>query len=465
MPNLLIVDDEEAICWGLTRIGEELGCAVATAASAEEALTLVRRQAFDAIVLDVRMPGLSGLEAMPQLRSIGGAAPLILMTAYGDLQTAVEAVRQGAFEYVVKPFDRESIRAVLRRALAQPAAASRRDPPPTQSAQPVAGFVGNSPGLQQVFSQVALAAASEANILIWGESGSGKELVAGAIHRYSQRSRGPFIPAHLASFSPALIESELFGHVRGAFTGAEQARPGLLVQADGGTLFLDEVAEISLPIQVKLLRAIEQKVVYPVGSQQPVQTDFRVIAATHRDLEQLVRSGDFRHDLYFRLAAFRIDVPPLRDRMEDIAPLARYFLATISKSPQAMLSEEALAELASRPWWGNVRELRNAIEHAVIVSRGGLIGVEHLPPPRPPIEPGREPAGETLAKLLREWTESHVGGGQAPGELYAALLRLVEVPVLETMLRKFAGQVAPAAKYLGLHRTTLRKKLEEYGLL
>lgn len=466
MPHLLIVDDDEAIAWGVARIGEELGCAVVSASSAEEALERAARQKFDAVVLDVRMPGLSGLEALPRLKSLVGDVPIIVMTAFGDLQTAVTAVRQGAFEYLLKPFDRGAIREILRRALSAPGEAAPVAVEEAEMARPVGGFVGQSPAMQHVFARVALAAASDANVVVAGESGSGKELVAEAIHRFSPRSSGPFVPVHLASLNPSLIESELFGHVRGAFTGAEQQRPGWLLQANGGTLFLDEIAEIPVPIQVKLLRSIEQKMVAPVGGQQPVASDFRVIAATHRDLERMVAAGEFRHDLFFRLAAFRIDVPPLRDRPEDVLPLTRYFLRLFGKAGPAAIRGDTLAELARRPWWGNVRELRNAIEHAVIVARGGPVAPEHLPPPRPRWQPDApQDSSAQLHEWLRAWTDARLAGSEAEGELHEALLRLVEVPVLQALLRQFHGQIAPAAKYLGLHRTTLRKKLADYGLL
>ena len=250
MSNLLVVDDEEAICWGLARLGKDMGHEVTTASSAEEALDLTQQRKFDAIVLDVRLPGMDGLSAISELRKHVGTIPIIVITAYGDLHTAVETVRNGAFEYIVKPFNTDKVRRVLLRALEFAAQA----PPDFRSVAAVEGFVGNTPVMQDVFNRIALAAASDACVLLQGESGTGKELAARAIHKYSSRCDGPFVAVNVASLSSTLAESELFGHVRGAFTGAEQARTGLLAKADHGTLFLDEVADIPLSTQVKLLR-------------------------------------------------------------------------------------------------------------------------------------------------------------------------------------------------------------------
>ena len=465
MSRLLVVDDEPSICWALSRLGQSLGHEVVTASSAEQALELVARQPPDAVVLDVRLPGMDGLTAMKQLRQRCGEPPIIVITAYGDLNTAVEAVRQGAFEYLIKPFDLQTAERAVRRALARGPQA-----PPGVRAENVAGLVGRSPVMQEVFKRIALAAASEASVLLCGESGTGKELAARAIHRYSRRADGPFVAVNLAALSPSLAESELFGHARGAFTGAERERTGLLLQAHGGTLFLDEVADIPLPAQVKLLRALEHGEVLPVGASQPVTSDFRVVSATHQELLAKIRDGQFRHDLYFRLAAFRIDLPPLRQRPDDIGELAEYFLSSAAQPREAAsgFSAETLRELQRRPWYGNVRELRNAVEHAVIVARSGSIEPEHLPPPAPPVWPAAPLADraldERLAELIRQWAEQQLAQPADEGQLYDDLLRLVEPPLLETVLQRHRGQCAGAARTLGLHRTTLKKKLDQYGV-
>jgi DNA-binding NtrC family response regulator len=464
--SVLVVDDEQSICWGIRRLGEKMGHEVLTASSAEQGLACVQAHTVDVIILDVRLPGMDGLTAIEKFRRFVGPIPIIVITAYGDLNTAVQAVRNGAFEYIVKPFDAERVQQVLARAIAEPRQAAISTSPVTA----VEGFVGCTPVMQQAFNQIALAAASDASVLLQGESGTGKELAARAVHKYSARSCMPFVVVNVASLSSTLAESELFGHVKGAFTGADQSREGLLVRAHRGTLFLDEIADIPLPTQVKLLRALEHGEVTPVGADSPVRTDFRVVSATHQDLQTLVRLGTFRHDLYFRISAFRITLPPLRQRQADIVPLSEYFLDVLAPPdrPRCQLSPAACHELESRVWHGNVRELRNAIEHAVIVARGGTIGPEHLPPvASTAIVPGaaqRENMLPQLETLLRQWTGNHFADAKRTGDLYERLLALVEPPVIQTVLERQANQCAAAARILGLHRTTLRKKIDQYKL-
>lgn len=465
MAHLLVVDDEQSICSGLSRLARMLGHTVAEAASAEEGFTLARQQPPDAIVLDVRLPGMDGLSALERFHADLGPVPIVIITAYGELSTAVQAVRSGAFDYLVKPFDLEVAERVIQRALGAPRPpAEPVEPPSNGSAEEI---VGVSAPMQEVFKRIALVAPSDACVHLCGESGTGKELVARAIHRYSRRAQGPFVAVNLASLSPTVAESELFGHVRGAFTGAEQRHKGLLERAHGGTIFFDEVADIPLTLQVKLLRSLEHGEVLPVGGDQPVASDFRVISATHQDLRDRVAAGTFRHDLYFRLVTFEIETPPLRARPEDIRPLADHFLdrlAAKAGAPRPLLAREALEELQRRPWHGNVRELRNAIEHALILARGKQIVPEYLPAPAsPPKEPGRS-LDEELAGLVRRWTERGLAEAPASSELYERLLRLVEPPLFQTALHHSRGQCALAARELGLHRTTLRRKLDQYGI-
>jgi len=279
------------------------------------------------------------------------------------------------------------------------------------------------------------------------------------------------VAVNVASLSPSLAESELFGHVRGAFTGADDSRTGLLVQADGGTLFLDEVADIPLTTQVKLLRALEHGEVMPVGSNETVTSDFRVVSATHQDLSQKVQDGTFRHDLYFRLCTLQIDIPPLRERRDDIGELAEHFLlglATDAQASNSSLSSETLAELTKRPWYGNVRELRNAIEHAVIVSRGGMITSDHIPAPAAsnlvPTLGQATSNEEEIASLIAQWAEAQFANSPDADELYDQLLRIVEPPLLRIAMEKNHDQCAAAARSLGMHRTTLRKKLDQYEI-
>ncbi len=475
MPRLLVIDDEEAICWGLAELGKRLGWEVATAATAEQGLDLAGRKQPTLVLLDVRLPGMDGLAALPKLREAAPAAQVVVMTAHGDLGTAVEAVRAGALDYVAKPFELAQIERIFERVAAE---STRIEPSSATASQPSSqadGLIGRTPAMQEVFKRIALVAPAEACVMLAGESGTGKELVARAIHRYSRRGGGPFVAVNIAALSPTVAESELFGHVRGAFTGADQPRQGLLVEASGGTLFLDEVAEIPLPVQVKLLRALEYGEVLPVGSGRAVRTSFRLIAATHQHLPAKVQAGEFRHDLYYRLATFQIDLPPLRQRTEDIPLLVEHFVHQFAPQGNGAprVSREALAEICSRPWHGNVRELRNAIEHALILARDGTILPEHLPAVLPPLvgpqggdsNQAAAPclSDDAVRHLVQAWAEARLKAGGSTA-LYNELLSLVEPPFLEAAMKKFHGQCATAARVLGIHRVTLRKKLDDYGI-
>ncbi|MEZ6109749.1 MAG: sigma-54 dependent transcriptional regulator [Pirellulaceae bacterium] len=467
MPKLLVVDDEQAICWALRRLAESLGHEVTTASTAESGLEALDQFQPDVMVMDVRLPGMSGLEAIEHFRRRLGPIPIIVITAYGDLGTAVEAIRGGAFEYLIKPFPLDHVERVLTRAFER----GGESPPEDQQRSYIGGLVGNTPAMQEAFKRIALAAASDACVLISGESGTGKELAARAIHRFSPRAERPFVAVNVASLSPTLAESELFGHVRGAFTGADQARVGLLVHADGGTLFLDEVADIPMPVQVKLLRALEQGEVTPVGATQPQRTNFRVISATHQNLLHRVQQGEFRHDLYFRLCAFQIEMPPLRERRDDVRELAQHFLERSkqrSTQGRPTISDATAQALERRPWYGNVRELRNAVEHALILARGGAILPEHLPAPVEPsvVNSAAENADpeSLLVELVRRWAESHYRESEDVTDLYEQLLRVIEPPLFEVAMQNNRDQYAAAARTLGLHRTTLKKKLDQYGI-
>jgi len=464
MADILIVDDEQSISWGLSKLAEEMGHVSRTAASAEEGFQLAQAQRPDLIILDVRLPGMDGLTAMHEFRERIGPVPIIIITAYGELDTAVKAVRGGAFDYLTKPFELEVAQRSISRALQL---ADSTEVTPKEFSPDKEEIVGTSPAMQEVFKRIALVAASDACVHLRGESGTGKELVARAIHRYSHRANKPFLPIHVASLSPSLIESELFGHMQGAFTGADQSRVGLLEQADGGTIFLDEVAEIPGSIQVKLLRALELKEITPVGSAESIPADFRIISATHQNLAERVTEGSFRHDLYFRLVTFEIEIPPLRERREDIRALVEYFLTRLTsaseESPPA-ISGEAMVMLEQLPWYGNVRELRNAVEHGLVMARGGSVNSDHLPPPLSDslVAPAGEKEG--IADLIRQWTTQRLASPEESGELYKDLLETIEPPFLEIVMQHFQGQCATAARSLGLHRTTLRKKLDQFGI-
>jgi two-component system nitrogen regulation response regulator GlnG len=460
--HILLIDDEEAVCWALKRALSSEGHAVAVASSAEEGLTLAGRQRPDAVILDVRLPGMDGLTALAKLRQVTQDAPIIVVTAFGNLDTAVRAVEGGAFDYLAKPFDLDQALDAVARALqrtngASAASAALNEPPVSPEE-----IVGHSLALQVVFKRIALVAPRDACVLITGESGTGKELVARAIHRHSPRKDKPFLPVHVAALNPSLVESELFGHVKGAFTGATQSRPGLLALADGGTVFLDELGDIPMPVQVKLLRVLEHNEVLPVGGNQPDRLNIRILSATHQDLPRLVAAKHFRHDLFFRLNVFQIHLPPLRERRDDIALLAEHFLRRFE--PRALpLLPDTLRFLANLPWLGNVRELRNALEHAAILARGGPLLPEHFPL----MGSGAtaDPAAQ-LADSVRFWLAERIKQCRPnpPADLYAELLRLVEPALLEDVMRRVQGNRWAAAQWLGLNRATVRKKLGLYDL-
>ncbi len=461
MSHVLIVDDEPSICWAFQEFLREEGHEVSVASSAEQAFEMTAETPPDAIVLDVRLPGMDGISAMEKLHAQVRHAPIVVITAFGNLETAVRALDAGAFDYLTKPFDLEDAAEVVRRALQ-----SAETPSESASIDSGQSIVGKSAAIQAVFKQIAQVSDSNASVLITGESGTGKELVAQAIHAHSRRREAPFLAVCLAALSPTLVESELFGHVKGAFTGAEQPRQGLLEQCHGGTVFLDEIGDAPESLQVKLLRALELRQVTPVGGSEPRQTDFRIIAATNRDLSERMTSGHFREDLFYRLAVFQIELPPLRERLDDIPLLASAFLHKMGPPyDQRRFSDAALSQLRLRPWWGNVRELRNVVEHAAIVARGGTIGPEHLPPPLSSLHNKQhvEASPDRLQADVQNWAKQQFS---SPSEtpLYEQLLSIIEPPLLQAALAQSKGNRAAAADILGIHRATLRQKIRRHGL-
>jgi two-component system, NtrC family, nitrogen regulation response regulator GlnG len=466
MPSILIIDDEEPIAWALKRAFEREKYAVAVAASAEEGLAQARRQPPEVVFLDVRLPGMDGLSALGKLKEIAPRAAIIIITAHGNLNTAVKAVEGGAFDYLAKPFDLAVAIETAKRALTRGTSETAGLRPPLAAANDIDtspdAIIGRSPVMQTVFKRIALVAPTAACVLITGESGTGKELVARAVHANSPRRDKPFLPVHLAALNPNLVESELFGHVRGAFTGAEKAREGLLALASGGTVFLDELADIPLPVQAKLLRVLERQEVIPVGAGEASPVDVRIVSASHADLSAEVRDGRFRHDLFFRLNVYPIHLPPLRDRVEDIPLLAEHFLRKFGvANPAAVLPAETLAFLKSRPWPGNVRELRNALEHAAIESRGGVLKPEHFP--EPVTTTGSAGITDHLKSLVAEWARERVALSETePSDLYPQLLDIIEPALLDEVVRQLGGNRLAAARRLGLARATVRKMLKKY---
>jgi two-component system nitrogen regulation response regulator GlnG len=468
MSHVLVVDDEPAICWGFRELLRGEGHEVTIASSAEEALKVAPKCLPDTIVLDVRLPGMDGLSALKQLKAKSNDAPVVVMTAFGNLETAVRAVEEGAFDYLTKPFELSDANDVVRRALEHRHATRTASPEgDSDDAALAETIVGSSPAMQAVFKQIAFVAQSDAPVLITGESGTGKELVARAIHRHSPRSSEPFMPVSLAAMNEASVESELFGHVKGAFLGATAERKGILEIAGSGTILLDEIGDVPTAVQLKLLRTIEHQEIVPVGSAEPRQCGFRVVAATNRDLGRLIEEGLFREDLYFRLGVVKIELPPLRERPEDIPDLARHFLSLMAgKSTDGTLSSSALLELSGRPWPGNVRELRNAVEHAAIMSRGGTIEASHLPPADSTTTRSAS-SSDVLQREIVRWASEQLqplDGADSEAALYEDVLQLVEPPLLNAVLAHCRNNRAAAARLLGLHRATLRQKLKNHGI-
>ena len=484
MSRILIIDDEPAIGWSLREILSDEGHSVEVAASVEAGLEACGRFLPEAMLLDVRLPGRDGLSALPELRGIVPHAPVVVMTAFGDLDTAVRAVNAGAFDYLVKPFDLESVSRIVAQALAEREQLAKREQlaereqrarraadvanPAAVAVTDTTLLVGSSPPMQEVFKQISLVAPTDLPVLITGETGTGKDLAARAIHAHGPRRHRPFVATSLGTLSPSVIESELFGHVRGAFTGATSDRPGLFALAEGGTLFLDEIGEATIDLQVKLLRALENHEVTPVGAAAPRRLDVRVIAATNRDLVAAIAAGTFREDLYHRLHVFPIQMPPLAARGDDIAALASHFLARHAAGrPTPTMSEAFRDALRGRPWPGNIRDLKHAVEYAAVVARGGTLRPEHLPaqPSAAASQPAVQPEGNAAADAqvvaaVGAWVDAALATGTtAAGPLHEALMSLVETTLVQKVVAAAGGNRTAAAKLLGLDRATLRSKL------
>ena len=437
MALILIVDDDAAMCEALDETVRGLGHRARVAPSGAEALdALVKAPIIAAVLLDLRMPGMGGLEVLRRIRDRPRPPPVTVLTAHATAANTIEAMRLGAFDHLTKPVGREQLAQVLSGMLAAGSAADDTRPVPSRE-----GLVGSSEAMRAVQKTIGMLADNNATVLISGETGTGKEVVARAIHDHGHRGRRPFVAVNCAAIPAELMESELFGHVRGAFTGAVHDRAGAFRDADKGTLFLDEIGDMSIATQAKLLRALQERVVTPVGG-KPAPVDVRVIAATHRDLRQRVRDGGFREDLFYRLHVIPIHLPPLRERIADIVPLAEHFLRQVSGK---RLAAEAAGLLVGHAWRGNVRELKNAMERAAALARGDLISASDLDFIDNPRAIERDPA---------EWPEE---------DLPSATARL-EAMLVRRALEKSHGNRAEAARLLGIHRQLLYAKIKRYGL-
>jgi two-component system nitrogen regulation response regulator GlnG len=473
MNKLLLIDDETDVQYSFQRIFDSPEIELTTASSGEEALRLLPKVKPDLVIMDVRMGGMTGLETLRRIRQLDSRLLVILMTAYGTTQTAIEAMKLGAYDYILKPFDVPKLKDLVNNALK-----AARDMRQVVSYQPLLesedyelGIVGRSEPMQQVFKLIGQLAASDATALITGESGTGKELVARAIYHHSNRSQQPFLAVNCAAIPEQLLESELFGHERGAFTGATMQRIGKFEQCNHGTLFLDEIGDMTPATQTKILRVLQSGTFERVGGNQPIKVDVRIIAATNKPLEQAVAARQFREDLFYRLNVVRIHIPPLRERREDIRLLVNYFLAKFAKDqsgPPRSVAPGVLKALEKYHWPGNVRELENIVQRALVMSKGEAILLSDLPAevsgqaPSGISGPMPMPVGEAgtgdvtnLARQLFQW---------ARREPKMKIIPAVERELVIQALKETDGNQVHAAKLLGITRATLRKRVEKFGI-
>ena len=469
--TILIADDDRAIRLVLTQALGQLGHNVRAAANAATLWQWIRDGDGDVVITDVVMPDEDGLDLIPRIKQRRPSLPIIVMSAQNTLMTAIRATERGAFEYLPKPFDLGVLVGAVDRALAESRESPR--PPARNETQESLPLIGRSPAMQEIYRIVARLVNTDMTALIHGESGTGKELVARALHDFGRRRDKPFVAVNMAAIPRELIESELFGHEKGAFTGAVTRGVGRFEQAAGGTLFLDEIGDMPLEAQTRLLRVLQSGEFSPVGSRATIQADVRIVAATHRDLRQSIRQGSFREDLFYRLNVVPIKLPPLRERREDIPDLARHFLALAQRDGASGKSLEisAVERLKSHPWPGNVRELENLMRRIAVLYNessidGRIIGAaladqEIGASAKAP--PSDETLGQSVERHLKTYFEAHAGSLPASG-LYDRIIREVEVPLLSLSLQATRGNQIRAAELLGLNRNTLRKKLREFEL-
>ena len=462
MKPVWIVDDDRSIRWVFEKALSREGIAYSSFASAREALDALASGAPQVLVSDVRMPGQSGIELLQEVKQKHPAVPVIVMTAYSDLESAVAAFQGGAYEYLPKPFDVDQAVELIRRALDE----SQREQAALEPVGEVPEILGQAPAMQEVFRAIGRLSQSSATVLITGESGTGKELVARALHRHSARAAKPFIAINTAAMPKDLLESELFGHERGAFTGAQALRRGRFEQAEGGTLFLDEIGDMPSELQTRLLRVLSDGTFYRVGGHQQLKANVRVIAATHQDLESRVRGSAFREDLYHRLNVIRVRIPSLRERREDIPLLARHFLAKSAKElgvEPKRLSDEVLAHLGRMDFPGNVRQLESLCHWLSVMAPGQAIGVADLPVEfrGEPVSAGLAPASDWIAALEQE-VERRLARGETG--VLDQLARQFERSLISRALARTGGRRIEAATLLGMGRNTITRKIQELGI-
>ena len=458
-----IVDDDRSIRWVLEKALLQAGIDTTVFESGDKALARMKNERPDAVISDVRMPGIDGLTLLSQIHEVHPQLPVIIMTAHSDLDSAVSAYQGGAFEYLPKPFDVDDAVAVTQRALTH-AEEQRSETKDNDTKQVNTEIIGEAPAMQEVFRAIGRLSQSNITVLINGESGTGKELVAHALHKHSPRRDGPFIALNMAAIPRDLIESELFGHEKGAFTGAGAMRQGRFQQADGGTLFLDEIGDMPPETQTRLLRVLADGEFYRVGGHTPQKVNVRIIAATHQNLENLVQQNQFREDLFHRLNVIRIHLPKLADRREDIPKLAQHFLQRAAKELNVeakVLTPEAEKYLSHVSWQGNVRQLENTCRWITVMASGREVHVQDLPPELTETRSIETPSGD-WEKALRHWADQALACGQ--NDILSVAVPTFERALIETALKHTAGRKRDAANLLGWGRNTLTRKLKELGM-
>ena len=457
-----IVDDDRSIRWVLEKALQQEGMTTQSFDSADGVMSRLARQQPDVIISDIRMPGASGLDLLARIREQHPRLPVIIMTAHSDLDSAVASYQGGAFEYLPKPFDVDEAVSLVKRANQHAQEQQGLTIPPALTRAPE--IIGEAPAMQEVFRAIGRLSHSNITVLINGESGTGKELVAHALHRHSPRSASPFIALNMAAIPKDLMESELFGHEKGAFTGAANLRRGRFEQADGGTLFLDEIGDMPADTQTRLLRVLADGEFYRVGGHVPVKVDVRIIAATHQNLETLVQAGKFREDLFHRLNVIRIHIPRMSDRREDIPTLARHFLSRAAQElavEPKLLKAETEEYLKHLPWPGNVRQLENTCRWITVMASGREVHVSDLPPELLSLPQDAAPV-TNWEQALRQWADQALARGQS--SLLDSAVPTFERIMIETALKHTAGRRRDAAVLLGWGRNTLTRKIKELGM-
>jgi two-component system nitrogen regulation response regulator GlnG len=460
--NIWVIDDDRSIRWVLEKAFKQADMEVTAFQSAANVINLLAREQPDAIITDVRMPGMDGLALMKEIGALYPELPVIIMTAHSDLDSAVSAYQGGAFEYLPKPFDVDEAVELVKRAVQHRRNRQSSELKRTHADTPE--IIGEAPSMQEVFRAIGRLSRSKITVLINGESGTGKELVAHALHRHSPRAEQPFIALNTAAIPRDLLESELFGHERGAFTGAQTMRRGRFEQADGGTLFLDEIGDMPAELQTRLLRVLADGEFYRVGGHTPIKVDVRIIAATHQNLDQRVREGRFREDLFHRLNVIRIHVPPLRERREDIPLLLRHFLASAARelNVDAKVTSDDVAKYLSRlDWPGNVRQLENTCRWLTVMSPGKTIHMEDLPPELV-AEQQSAVSSEDWESAMRRWVDLRLAAGEKG--ILKELVPSFERLMIEIALKHTGGRRQDAAILLGWGRNTLTRKIKELGM-